>query len=413
MNILYINHYAGSLEMGMEFRTYYLSKEWVKAGHKVRILAANYSHLRRKNPDVKNDFDIEIIDGIEYQWFKTKPYEGNGLSRALTMFTFVNKITKGAKRIVKEFKPDVVITSSTYPLDSKAGIKIAKLAKCKYVHEVHDLWPLTLTEIGGMSKANPFVVLLSRAEKRAYKKADEIVALLPYTNEHIASLGIDVSKKYTNIPNGISLDDWKEKMPLPEEHQKLFDKLHKEHKFTVLYVGGHALSNYLDVLVDAAKETKDEKDIAYVLVGKGVEKERLMNRCKDEKLDNVYFLPPVVKQCVPEVLTHADALFVAAAKSSLYRYGISMNKIYDYMMAAKPILYGIEAKNDDVKDANCGVHFKPDDISSFVDAIYSLKAMNKDELVKMGQNGQKWVKANCEYSVLANKFIKVIERIKK
>ena len=36
MNILLINHYAGSPEMGMEFRPYYFAREWVKAGHHCR-----------------------------------------------------------------------------------------------------------------------------------------------------------------------------------------------------------------------------------------------------------------------------------------------------------------------------------------------------------------------------------------
>ena len=52
MNILLINHYAGSPEMGMEFRPYYFAREWVKAGHRVDIIAADYSHLRRVNPEV-------------------------------------------------------------------------------------------------------------------------------------------------------------------------------------------------------------------------------------------------------------------------------------------------------------------------------------------------------------------------
>ena len=413
MNILYINHYAGSLEMGMEFRPYYFAKEWQKMGHKVRIVAADYSHLRRQNPQVSKDFEIQNIDGIDYQWIKSKTYSGNGIKRALTMFSFVSKLKGHAKKIVKEFKPDVVITSSTYPLDCKAGIKISKLANCKYVHEVHDIWPLTLTEIGGMGKHNPFVMLLASAEKKAYKKADEIVCLLPYTNEHIKELGMDMDYKYTHIPNGISLDDWNDSEELPEEHRQLFDKLHKEKKFIVEYVGGHALSNYLDVLIDAAIKTREEKDIAYVLVGKGVEKERLVKRAEEEKLDNVFFLSPVNKKCVPNALKEGDALFVAAAKSSLYRYGISMNKIYDYMMAGKPILYGIEAKNNDILEAKCGVTFEPDNLETFINAIHELKNMNKSELEKMGNNGHKWVLENCEYSILANKFLSVIGRIKK
>ena len=65
MNILYLEHYAGSPEMGMEFRPYYLSREWVKQGHKVTIIAGDYSHVRKKNPSVLNDFTSEDIDGIE------------------------------------------------------------------------------------------------------------------------------------------------------------------------------------------------------------------------------------------------------------------------------------------------------------------------------------------------------------
>lgn len=61
MNILYINHYAGSPEMGMEFRPYYFSREWIKMGYNVRIIAGDYSHLRIKNPKVENDFQEKLF----------------------------------------------------------------------------------------------------------------------------------------------------------------------------------------------------------------------------------------------------------------------------------------------------------------------------------------------------------------
>ena len=50
MNILLINHYAGSPDLGMEFRPYYMAKEWQKAGHHVRIVGGSFSHLRKKQP---------------------------------------------------------------------------------------------------------------------------------------------------------------------------------------------------------------------------------------------------------------------------------------------------------------------------------------------------------------------------
>ena len=164
MIILYINHYAGSPKMGMEFRPYYLAKEWIQMGHEVRIIAGDYSHLRSVNPQVDYDFQEEIIDGITYNWVKTGTYEGNGVSRALTMFRFVHKLRKKAKWISANWKPDVIITSSTYPLDPYAGQKIKKYSNAKLIHEVHDMWPITLIEIGGMKKSNPFVGLMQMAE---------------------------------------------------------------------------------------------------------------------------------------------------------------------------------------------------------------------------------------------------------
>ena len=118
MNILYLEHYAGSPEMGMEFRPYYLSREWVKMGHKVTIIAGDYSHLRKKNPEVSKDMEKQTIDGIDYYWLKTGTYEGNGVKRALTMVRFCNKLNKWKGWINSHLNPDVVISSSTYPIDS-------------------------------------------------------------------------------------------------------------------------------------------------------------------------------------------------------------------------------------------------------------------------------------------------------
>ena len=111
MNILYIDHYAGSISMGMEFRPYYMAREWEKLGHNVRIIGADYSHLRTKQPDTKSNYEIKNIDGIEYQIIKAGTYEGNGAKRAISMFRFVGSLWTHAGTLAKEFKPDIVISS--------------------------------------------------------------------------------------------------------------------------------------------------------------------------------------------------------------------------------------------------------------------------------------------------------------
>ena len=116
MNILIINHYAGSPDMGMEFRPYYFAREWTKMNHRVDVIAADYSHLRRVNPEVKKDFQEDVIDGIHYHWIKTDRYEKNGTKRAITMAQFVGKLWIHVPKIISDMNPDAVICSSTYPL---------------------------------------------------------------------------------------------------------------------------------------------------------------------------------------------------------------------------------------------------------------------------------------------------------
>ena len=407
MNILYIDHYAGSVSMGMEFRPYYMAREWEKLGHKVRIIGADYSHLRTKQPNIKNNYEITNIDGIEYQIVKAGTYEGNGAKRAISMFRFVGSLWKHAGILAKEFKPDIVISSSTYPLDSYAARRIVRKSKGKYIHEAHDVWPLTLIELGGMSQSHPFIRMLDRAEKYAYKKCDKVISLLPDVLPHMLEQGLQSEKKFAYIPNGIVTEDWQNAAEIGPEHKVMFDKLHQEGKFVIIYLGGHALSNALDQLIDAAKMTKEPE---FVLIGKGVEKERLQKRVRDEQIEKVHFLPPVPKNQVPSALKEADALYIGAEHSSLYRFGVSMNKMYDYMMSGKPVLNGVVASNNEVEEAQCGISFdssKPEEIAH---AVEQIKQLPEDELKEMGRRGSEWVKENCDYTKLAKKFLGFIEQ---
>ena len=391
--------------MGMEFRPFYLAREWQKMGHKVRIIAADYSHLRKVNPVVKKDFDIQTIEGIEYQWIKTGTYEGNGVARALTMFEFCTKLSLSAKKIVNDFHPNAVIASSTYPLDTYPAQRIAHIAKCKYIHEAHDLWPLTLTEIGGMSQRHPFVILLAQAERSAYRNADKVVSLFPAAYKHMLKHGLQSMDKFVYIPNGIVLEDWETPEPIPEEHSKVLSQLKNTDKFIVMYLGGHAISNALDVLLDAAGIIRERTDIAFVFVGKGVEKERLQGRALAEKLDNVVFLPPVSKTQVPSILEYADALYIGAANSPLYKYGVSFNKAYDYMMSGKPIIYSVQAANNDVEQFNCGITIESGNPEAVVSGINHLISIGVEERTAMGKNGRNAIIINYDYKVLSEKFI--------
>lgn len=411
MNILYINHYAGSPSMGMEFRTYYLSKEWKNMGHSVVIVAGDYSHLRIKNPVVGKDFAEENVDGVDYCWVQTGKYDGNGAKRAFSMFRFVYKLYVNAKMLVDRYTPDVVVTSSTYPIDTFAGQRIARLAGAKLIHEIHDMWPETLVQIGNMSRLHPFVMLMQWGENSFCRNADAVVSLPPCAGKYLAAHGMREEKFYRTC-NGFCAEEWLAKSDdIPQEHEELLARLKKENKFILGYAGGHAVSNALIYLLRAA-ELLTRKDIAIVLVGKGQEKENLQSYVAEHGLDNVWFLPAVAREQIPKLLSYMDALYIGWSNCDLYRaFGISPNKLIDYMMSGKPILNSGEAGNNPVEEAACGISVKPEEPVSIAGGILQFADMSADERVAMGRHGRKYAMEHFDYRVIAKNFADIMNDV--
>lgn len=406
MNILLINHYAGSPDMGMEFRPYYFAKEWLRMGHNVDIIAADFSHLRRKNPVVTKDFQKENIDGINYHWIKTNEYSGNGVNRAKTMAKFVYKLWKKSKWIIKKFDPDVVICSSTYPLDTFVAQRIRKLSKKKvhYIHELHDIWPETLLKIGNFSEKHPFIVGMQIGENSAYKNCDHLISLTQYCEDHCKEHYLG-DNKFTCIPPAIDTDKW-EMIGLPETHQKVFDEL--KDKFIVGYFGGHARSNALDVMMDVVQRIEKENDkIHFVLVGSGVEKNNIIELSKKMNLKNITFLDPVSKNMIPSLLENFDSIYMGTYKSDLYKYGMALNKMIDTMMSGKPAICSITAPPTWVELAESGIVVDSEDIDKTVEAILKVYNMSQEERDMMGSRGIDFAKENLDVKKLAKKFLDV------
>ncbi|MDD7433403.1 MAG: glycosyltransferase family 4 protein [Peptoniphilaceae bacterium] len=413
MNILYIDHYAGSTSMGMEFRPFYMAKEWLKRGHNVRILAGTYSHLRQKNPKIDQDLKITKVDGVDFQWLRTRQYHGNGVARALSMMDFCSKIYRYRKRIVCTFRPDLIITSSTYPMDTWPAQSMRKLCpEALLIHEAHDLWPQTLIDVGGLSERNPLIRLIGRAEKSAFYQSDGIVTVLSDVKKYVAEKKYHVADKMCWISNGIWNEDWARNIVLPDELKEKFSSLKSKAPYLVGYLGGHAISNALDLILDAAALLKDDKRFYFVLIGDGIEKKRLLARIQNEKMKNIEMLPSVRKEYVPNVLQYMDVLYLGLKQIKLLQYGVSMNKLYDYMMAEKPIIYGASAPVDEVRLAQCGYSVAPGSSKAIEEALLHIADEDPMRLRQLGENGRRWVLQNRSYQVLAEQFLQFVEEIK-
>ena len=413
MNILYVNHYAGGPAYGMEYRPYYLSREWVRSGHRVRLLAASYSHVRSVQPQrpagANDDVWIEDVDGIEFAWYRTPSYSGNNLRRAINIGVFLARVARHASRVVKEFAPDIVIASSTYPMDIWVARRIASMAGARLVFEVHDLWPLSPVELGDMKSGHPFVRLCEVAEHTAYRDADIVVSMLPVIASHASERGLALERLHI-VPNGISPEEWEAPAePLREEVRSFIDEQHRDGRLVVCYAGAHGLPNALDVLLDAADLLR-ERPFSFILVGDGMEKRRLVQRVAAAGNARVRMFGPVPKAQIPTLLTSIDIAYIGLRPSPLFRFGIAPNKLLDYMMAGCTILQSVEAGNDPVEDAGCGLTVAPGSPAAVADGLIRLSMVPAETRREMGRLGHEYVLANHTYPVLARRFLAVCER---
>ncbi len=400
MKLLLLNHYAGTPALGMEYRPYFLAREWVRAGHTVTIVAANHSHVRASQPAS----GPMLVDGISYRWLPTPAYAGNGPGRLRNVLSFLRQGWWAGARWADELRPDAVIASSTYPMDFWVARRIARRAGARLVHEVHDLWPLSLIELTGMSPRHPFARWCQLAEDAACRQADLVVSMLPRVQEHLAAHGLPADR-LAIVPNGISPEDWAAPPPpLRDDVAQALMAARAAGAPVVGYAGSMGAPNALDVLLDAAALLRDS-GLRFVLVGDGHERARLQQRVAADALGAVTLLPPIPKAQVPAFLAGIDIAYIGWQRQPLYRFGIAPNKLMDYMMAGCAVLHAVEAGNDPVAEAGCGLTVEPESAAATARGLRALAALGAAERRRLGERGRAHVLRHHAYPVLAQRFV--------
>lgn len=123
--------------------------------------------------------------------------------------------------------------------------------------------------------------------------------------------------------------------------------------------GSIGLPNALDVLIDAAKLLQGDP-IGIVMVGDGLERERLVRRIADEGLqDRVIWSPPIPKGQVPDFLARLDVAYIGWQKVPIYRFGMT-NKLMDYLMARCVVLHWWTPATTPVLESGCGLTVPPE-----------------------------------------------------
>jgi glycosyltransferase involved in cell wall biosynthesis len=403
MRILYFHQHFKLPSQSGGTRSYEMAQKLIKRGHKVTMVCGEMAKLNL-NPTQSAYVSRGIIDGIDIIQIALPYSNKDGITKRTQ--TFLKFALKGIRIALRE-DYDLLFATSTPLTAGLPGVwmKLFGKKKRKFVFEVRDLWP-ELPKALGMK--NPFLLWgMSLLEKLSYQKADACIGLSPGICEGIAKR----SQKYKQIeliPNGCDLDIFR-----PGKREELNLPGIKPSDKVAVFTGAHGVANGLHAVLNAAVELKNMKrvDILLVFIGDGKMKSELVERAKNEGLDNCRFFDPVPKTQLSKLVANADIGLMILANVPAFYYGTSPNKFFDYISAGLPVLNNYPGWLADlIKENNCGVVVEPDNPKAFAEGLIYL-ADHPEKRKEFGLNARKLAGKSFSRDALSDKLVDFLETV--
>jgi glycosyltransferase involved in cell wall biosynthesis len=331
---------------------------------------------------------------------RTTPYRGNGLSRMVNWVSYaVGALVVG----LRQDHVDVVYASSPHLFTGIAGYVLARLRRAGFVYEIRDLWLRMAVEMGYIKPSSFTHRVFHGIDRFLLLHANEVVVLAEGSQEAIVAEHRSVTS-VTLIPNGAD--------PLvfaDDESRSVTRSRLGISGIVMIYAGAHGPANGLSAILTVAERTREDlPEVSFLLVGDGVDKPRLLNETRALGLTNVMFHDPVPKSEIPDLLHAADVGLHILADVPLFRYGVSPNKLYDYMAAGLPVITNCPGEVAEiVVDAGAGLAVAPDDLEA---AVRECAAASPERLQSWGDAGRDYIEHNRSREIVVQQLRDVLVR---
>jgi len=298
-------------------------------------------------------------------------------------------------------KVDVVVSTSPQFFCGLAGAPVSWLKRAPWILEIRDLWPESIAAVEAISN-NSIIGVLEWIERWMYLHADGIVSVTDSFVQHFVGKGVAL-ERIAVVKNGADLSTL-----IPGERENDFRRSHGlSGKFVASYVGTHGMAHALDTVLQAADLLRGNKDVVFLLVGDGAERERLLQQKEVMGLSNLLMLPQLPKEKMPEVLAASDACLVHLRKTDLFK-SVIPSKIFEAMAMERPLIHGVEGESKRiVEEGKCGICIEPENARELADAVLRLHA-DSDLVETLGRNGRKFVVEVFDRDKLAGKYLEII-----
>ncbi len=394
MRILFLTQYYPPETGAAQNRIYDLCERLAMSGHGVTVLTAlpNYPQGKIFEKFKGTFIATEEMGAIKVvrTWIYATRNKGF-ISRLANYFSFVLTSLLGA--LLKVDSQDIIVVESPPLFLGISGLLISWLWRAKLVFNVSDLWPKSAVDLGVLN--NRFLIRFSTMlEEQIYRRSDLVTG---QTEGIVSDVRQRTSKPVLLYTNGI---DPSLLHPAQDRDGARSELGFLNDNFLVGYVGLHGLAQGLDTLLLAAGKLLDRKEICFVFVGDGPEKNRLQALASEQGLSNVFFFPPKPRSSVPRILSALDAAIVPLRRLDLFR-GALPNKLFESMGGGVPVIVSIEgeAKNL-VERAEGGLCIPPEDAAALAEAVLYLQR-HPEIRRKMGDNGRRFVTQHYDRRAIA------------
>lgn len=410
MHILFISNNFPKPEQPGVPRPWQMARHWVKNGNKVTVIVnvrhymeVENIHSKQENKQlVRRHYEagIEIVE-VMTSWGRRRSM----VHRILNYVTYMLMCVIVGMRIRSV---DLVYVRTPPILSYVGGYLLSLLKKTGFVLEIGDLHPDESVALGLVK--NPLIVRAWEAWENFFRgKADLIVAVVPGIKSLLAAKGFS-DEKIVIATN--AYDPPKDSRFCIDDMPRIKTLLNDKGRFYVVYAGSMGKAISLQCTIEAAALIRKRKlrDIVFVYIGDGDNRQKLKEQCRKEKIDNCVFVDPVSSSQIPFVLSRMDVLFHSVYRGDFHGYNLP-NKIFTYLGAARPIIFaGTGDIAEIVKKARCGIVVPPENPEAFANAVEKLYG-SADSLDKIGERGLAYVKKHFNREAILQKLNEHISRI--
>lgn len=402
MRLWVINHYALIPSRDGQYGRHYAFANYLTGlGWDITLIVASTSHPSgiQKLRGLRL-FRIEQDGRLRIVWLRVPSYRGNDFFRVLGMVMFSVQVLIYGFLSRREASPTIVLGSTVHLLAAWAAWVVSVSKRAKFIFEFRDIWPETLVSLGKM-KANSFLAIAMRGlSLQLAESAEHVISPLPGGGVYLRENSI--STPFTWLPNGVAraeIDNSKFVAPPPGP-------------FVFMYLGSMGNIYDFDSLIRAAEvlAADGSNDFLLHFVGGGTERQRIRQMVREKGLESkVIFRHPVPRDSVSTVLQEASCLVLPSKPLEVFRYGISPNKFFDYLLVGRPIIAGRVDPTSPVESAGAGLEIDFADLSELVSALRLTMESDTETLKKTRENAHKELRKKYIYELNAEKLHQILQ----